>query len=101
MSPSEETRAKLQGATAFLQHEAAGGVVLLAAAVAALVVSNSPLAWLYDGLLNTPVGIRVGSLGLDKPLLLWINDGLMAVFFFLVGLEIKRELLRGELSTFG
>ena len=75
--------------------------MLLAAAVAALIASNSPLARLYDGFLDTPVGVRVGPLALDKPLLLWINDGLMAIFFFLVGLEIKRELLRGELSTFG
>ena len=94
-------QAKLQRTTAFFQHEAAGGLVLLAAAVAALIVSNSPLERLYDGLLETPVSVRVGMLALDKPLLLWINDGLMAVFFFLVGLEIKRELLEGELSTFG
>jgi NhaA family Na+:H+ antiporter len=92
---------KLKGALAFVHHEAAGGLVLMAAALAALIVSNSPLAWLYDGLLDTPVGVRVGPLAIDKPLLLWINDGLMAVFFFLVGLEIKRELLRGELSTLG
>jgi Na+:H+ antiporter, NhaA family len=90
---------KLKGALAFVHHEAAGGLALMAAALAALIVCNSPLAWLYDGFLHTPVGVRVGPLALDKPLLLWINDGLMAVFFFLVGLEIKRELLRGELST--
>jgi Na+:H+ antiporter, NhaA family len=86
-------------AGAFLRHEAAGGIVLLAAAVVALLLSNSPLAWLYDALLDTPVSIRVGDLGLDKPLLLWINDGLMAIFFFLIGLEVKREVLAGDLSS--
>jgi NhaA family Na+:H+ antiporter len=94
-------RGKLKGALAFVHHEAAGGLVLMLAALAALIASNSPLAWLYDGFLGTPVGVRVGPLAIDKPLLLWINDGLMAVFFFLIGLEIKRELLRGELSTLG
>jgi NhaA family Na+:H+ antiporter len=95
-----DARGKLKGALAFVHHEAAGGLALMVAALAALVASNSPLAWLYDGFLHTPLGIRVGPLAIDKPLLLWINDGLMAIFFFLVGLEIKRELLRGELSTF-
>jgi Na+:H+ antiporter, NhaA family len=95
-----DVHGKLKGALAFARHEAAGGVALMIAALAALIASNSPLAWLYDGFLDTPVGLRVGPLAIDKPLLLWINDGLMAVFFFLVGLEIKREILRGELSTF-
>jgi NhaA family Na+:H+ antiporter len=95
-----DVRGKLKGALAFVQHEAAGGLTLMVAALAALIVSNSPLSRLYDGFLDIPVGVRFGPLGIDKPLLLWINDGLMAVFFFLVGLEIKRELLRGELSTF-
>ena len=94
-------REKLKGALAFFHHEAAGGLVLVVAALVALLASNSPLAWLYDGFLHTPVGVRVGPLALDKSLLHWINDGLMAIFFFLVGLEIKRELLQGELSTFG
>jgi Na+:H+ antiporter, NhaA family len=97
----EIVRAKLRGALAFLHHEAAGGLVLVVAALLALLASNSPLAGLYDGFLDTPVGVRIGPLALDKSLLHWINDGLMAIFFFLVGLEIKRELLQGELSTFG
>jgi Na+:H+ antiporter, NhaA family len=84
---------------ALLRHAAAGGVLLLAAAVLALILDNSPLEWLYDRLLETPVSVRVGSLGIDKPLLLWINDGLMALFFLLVGLELKRELLVGDLSS--
>ncbi len=88
------------GAQAFFQHQAAGGVVLMAAALIALALDNSPLAWLYDGLLKTPVVIQIGALELNKPLLLWINDGLMAIFFFLVGLEIKREIIEGRLSNF-
>jgi Na+:H+ antiporter, NhaA family len=82
-----------------LGHDAAGGVILLAAAILALILDNSPLEWLYDRLLETPVSLRVGRLGIEKPLLLWINDGLMALFFLLVGLELKRELLVGDLST--
>ena len=88
-----------KGAQAFFQHQAAGGVVLMAAAVLALTLDNSPLAWIYDSLLQTPVIIQIGALELNKPLLLWINDGLMAVFFFLVGLEIKREVVEGRLSN--
>ncbi len=90
---------KLRGALEFVHHEASGGIMLLFAAVLALVLANSPLAALYGALLDTPVTIRVGALGIDKNLLHWINDGLMAIFFFHVGLEIKRELIEGELST--
>jgi NhaA family Na+:H+ antiporter len=90
---------RFNGALNFMQHDAASGVVLLGAALLALILQNSPASWLYDSLLGTPVTVRVGALMVDKPLLLWINDGLMAVFFFLVGLEIKRELMVGELST--
>ncbi len=85
-------------AAALLHHEAAGGVLLMAAAAVALIMDNSPFDWLYDAMLTTPVVAQVGNLVIDKPLLLWINDGLMAVFFFLIGLEIKRELLEGRLS---
>ena len=83
----------------FMKMESAGGVLLLIAAVIAMLVANSPLAGLYGALLDTPVAIQVGALAINKPLLLWINDGLMAIFFFLIGLEIKREILEGELSS--
>lgn len=88
-----------RGAQAFFQHEAAGGIILMFAAAFALALDNSPLSWLYDALLGTPVVIKIGAFEINKPLLLWINDGLMAVFFFLVGLEIKREIVEGRLSS--
>ena len=81
-----------------LRHEAAGGVALMLAAAVALALANSPLAGHYDLLLGLHASMRIGDLGIDKPLLLWINDGLMAIFFFQVGLEIKREAIEGELS---
>lgn len=83
----------------FLRLEAAGGLVLMAAAVVAMVVANSPLAGFYAELLSLPVAVTIGGAGIDKPLLLWINDGLMAIFFFLVGMELKREVLEGHLSS--
>ncbi len=83
----------------FLKMESAGGIVLIIAAIIALVMINSPMAGLYNSLLSTPVEIRIGDFEIAKPLLLWINDGLMAVFFFTVGLELKREFMIGELST--
>lgn len=82
----------------FLELEASSGILLVIAAVAAMVVANSPLAPLYDALIDLPVEVRIGALEIAKPLLLWVNDGLMAVFFFLVGLELKREVLEGQLS---
>ena len=82
----------------FLQLEASGGIILMLAAVLALVLANTPLQTYYALLIDTPVEIRIGALEIAKPLLLWINDGLMAIFFFLVGLELKRELIEGELS---
>jgi Na+:H+ antiporter, NhaA family len=87
------------GIADFLKLESAGGLLLVAAAVLALIFSNSPLRQAYDDLLKIPVEMRFGSFALAKPLLLWINDGLMAIFFLLVGLEVKREVIEGELST--
>ncbi len=83
----------------FLQHEAAGGVILFIAAVLALAVANSPIAPLYNTLLETRVTAGSAPLVLTKTVLHWINDGLMAIFFFLIGLEIKREFLAGALSS--
>ena len=82
----------------FMQLEASGGMLLLAAAVGAMIFKNSPFGDNYVAILQTTAEIRIGSFGLDKPLFLWINDGLMAVFFFLVGMEIKREAIEGYLA---
>ena len=83
----------------FFRFEAAGGILLVLAAALALILANSPLQGAYHGLLDLPLEVRVGELQIAKPLLLWINDGLMAVFFLLVALEIKREALIGQLSS--
>ncbi len=83
----------------FLALEAAGGILLAAAALAALLLANSPLDAVYARFLDIPVEVRIGRFQIAKPLLLWINDGLMAVYFFLVGLELKREMREGELSS--
>jgi Na+:H+ antiporter, NhaA family len=82
----------------FFKMETAGGILLILSALIAIVFANTFLAPYYELLLSTPVEIRVGGLEIAKPMLLWINDGLMVVFFFLVGLELKRELLEGEFS---
>jgi len=99
MKPQPSGGKLMQPLHNFLRLEGAGGLVLMAAAVLALIVANSPLAVHYKALLDLPLSIRVGSVGIDKPLLLWINDGLMAVFFFLIGMELKREVLEGHLSS--
>jgi len=83
----------------FLRLESAGGILLMIATAIALVFANTGAEGLYQAFLGTPVEIRIGAFMLGKPLILWINDGLMAVFFFLVGLEIKREVMEGELSN--
>ena len=82
----------------FLALESAGGILLVGTAVLAMLIANSPFYPYYALLIDTPIEIRIGPLQIAKPLLLWVNDGLMAVFFFLVGLELKREILEGELS---
>ncbi|CAB3802678.1 Na+/H+ antiporter NhaA [Pararobbsia alpina] len=92
-------RKATDGISDFLKLESAGGLLLVVAAAFALICSNSPLRHAYDDLLKIPVEMRIGSFAVAKPLLLWINDGLMAIFFLLVGLEVKREVVEGELST--
>ena len=83
----------------FLHTESSGGILLLVAAVVALLWANSPFAGSYEAVWRTPLGVSLGDASLTKPLLLWINDGLMAIFFFVIGLEIKREVLIGELTS--
>jgi NhaA family Na+:H+ antiporter len=83
----------------FLRLQAAGGIVLMLATVVALVLANTRAEGLYQAFLETPVEVRIGALRIAKPLVVWINDGLMAVFFFLVGLEIKREVMEGDLAN--
>ena len=78
--------------------ESSGGIILMVAAGLAIIIANSALSVYYELFINTPLHIRIGTLEIAKPLLLWINDGLMALFFFLVGLELKREVLQGDLS---
>lgn len=84
---------------ALFRPDTASGVLLFFSAVLAMLVANSPASGLYEALLGTPVELRIGTFEIAKPLLLWINDGLMAVFFLFVGLELKRELVSGALSS--
>ena len=82
----------------FIRTESASGIVLIGAAVLAFVWANSPWAASYFALLDLRIGLGVGAWGLEKPVLLWVNDLLMAMFFFVIGLEIKREVMVGELA---
>jgi len=83
----------------FIKKESSGGILLVLATVLALILSNTFMSPIYEYLLHIPVEIRVGPLDLDKSLHHWVNDGLMAIFFLLVGLEVKREILEGHLSS--
>ncbi len=98
--PSVKTlsRRAAQEFAEFIRLESFGGILLVITAVLALIAANSPLAGLYAEVFHLPVQVRVGTLDIDKPLLLWINDGLMAVFFLLVGLELKREMIVGQFA---
>jgi Na+:H+ antiporter, NhaA family len=89
----------LQPITRFLQIESASGILLLACTIVALILANSRWAGPVAAFWQTPIELSLGGMGLVKPLVLWINDGLMALFFLVIGLEIKRELLFGELNT--
>ena len=82
----------------FFKKESATGVLLIIATLFAMMMANSPLNTLYDHFTELPVVVSIGEFAIAKPLLLWINDGLMAIFFFMVGLEIKREIIEGDLS---
>ena len=82
----------------FIKKESSAGIVLIFVTILALLLKNSPLSEIYNIFLHTPVEIRFGALHIDKPLYLWINDGLMAIFFLLIGLEVKREFIEGHLS---
>jgi len=83
----------------FFRHEAAGGILLMASAIAAMFVANSSFSEGYNSALSSVFSVTVNGDGLSKPLILWINDGLMAVFFFLIGMELKREILEGKLKN--
>lgn len=83
----------------FMQFESAGGIVLFLAAVIALIIVNSPAASLYIHFFDTQLAVHIGGFYIDKSLRMWVDDGLMAIFFLLVGLEIKRELVNGELNN--
>jgi len=83
----------------FFRHEASGGILLMLSAVAALVVANSALSGTYESVLGSYLAVTLDGHGLKKPLILWINDGLMAIFFFLIGLELKREMMEGKLKN--
>jgi NhaA family Na+:H+ antiporter len=97
--PAPRDRKLRKAIDEFLQLESSGGILLVATAAIAVIIANTPLYEVYQRVLDMRVAVIVGQVELDKTLLLWINDGLMAIFFLLVGLEVKREIVEGELSS--
>jgi NhaA family Na+:H+ antiporter len=97
-SPNNPADLVISAIRDFLKLESASGILLIGAMVLAMIMNNTALDGLYQAFIKTPIAVQIGALIIDKPLLLWVNDGLMALFFFTVGLELKREILEGELS---
>ena len=98
MNSPNQSLGPLKQIKAVLHSEVGPGILLVIMAVLAMTIMNSPLAPHYENVFSTKVVFGVGPIVIDKPFLLWVNDGLMAIFFFLIGLEIKRELMVGHLS---
>lgn len=96
---SKKTNKVTEAWREFLRLESAGGLILVSAAILALILANSPLADFYTQFLDMKLTVMIEGFGVSKPLILWVNDGLMAVFFLLVGLELKREVVDGQLSS--
>jgi NhaA family Na+:H+ antiporter len=98
MHPNQHDSSPVAALREFLKLESASGILLVIAGVLGMIAANTPLHELYQTILQLPIKLQVGAIKFDKTLLIWINDLLMAVFFLLVGLEIKREVVSGELS---
>jgi NhaA family Na+:H+ antiporter len=98
MNSPNQSLGPLKQIKAVLHSEVGPGILLVIMAVLAMTIMNSPLASHYENVFSTKVVFGVGPIVIDKPFLLWVNDGLMAIFFFLIGLEIKRELMVGHLT---
>jgi len=100
MNSPNQSSGPLKQIKAVFHSEVGPGILLVIMAVLAMTIMNSPLASYYEDIFRTKVVFGIGPIVIDKPFLLWVNDGLMAIFFFLIGLEIKRELMVGHLSDF-
>ena len=98
MHPNQHDSSPVAALREFLKLESASGILLVIAGVLGMIAANTPLHELYQTILQMPIKLQVGAIKFDKTLLIWINDLLMAIFFLLVGLEIKREVVSGELS---